>query len=99
MKTTIVAENLASILDAKYARDISLEDLKARNVILVGNPFGNPWVELFAQQLNFDFQIDATNSTHLIINRVPMGQEDATYRVYPGDPTKKVYATIALTGG
>lgn len=98
-KTAAIAEKLGRKLDVKYARDISLRDLKAGNAILVGDPWGNPWVELFSKQLNFDFQIDAATTTHLIVNRAPIGQEDSTYRVYPGDPTNRVYALIALTGG
>ena len=98
-KTTSVADKIARKLDVKFARDISLRDLKAGNVILVGGPSGNPWVELFSAQLNFDFQIDANNSAQIIANRAPLGQEEAVYRAYPGDPTNRAYAVIALTNG
>jgi hypothetical protein len=98
VKTATMAEKMARKLDVRYARDISLRDLKAGNVILVGGPGGNPWVELFSQQLNFDFQI-ASASGPFIVNREPIGQEDATYQIYPGNPTNKAYAIIALTGG
>ena len=98
VKTAAIAEKLGRKLDVKYARDISLRDLKAGNAILVGGPAGNPWVELFSQQLNFDFQVIAITGP-LIVNREPVGQEEASYRAYQGDPTHKAYAVIALTGG
>ena len=99
VKTVSVAERLGRKLDVKYARDISLTDLKAGNAILVGDPYGNPWVELYSKQLNFDVQTDATTVTTLVVNHAPLGQEEAAYRVYKGDPANKVYAMIALTGG
>jgi hypothetical protein len=100
VKTVSVAEKMGRKLDVKYARDISLGDLKLGNTILVGGPFGNPWVELFSKQLNFDFQVDATNGPHsLIVNRAPVGHEEPTYRTDPVDPTTKEYAIIALTAG
>lgn len=98
-KTAALAEKTGQKLDVKYAREISLSDLKAGNVILVGDPWDNPWVELFANQLNFEFRIDAASHTHLIANHAPLDQEEPVYRAYRGDPNKKAYAMIALTGG
>jgi len=99
VKTTAMAARLSRILDVRYSRDVTLDDLKAGNVILVGDPWGNPWVDLYARQLNFDFRIDAATSTHTVVNRAPAAPEQASYRVYPGDPDHKNYALIALTGG
>jgi hypothetical protein len=99
VKTTAMAGRLSRNLDVRYARDVTLDDLKAGNVILVGDPWGNPWVALFSQQLNFDFKIDAATSSHVVINRAPEAHEQASYQVYPGDPDHKNYALIALTGG
>jgi hypothetical protein len=99
VKTAFVAAKLGRKLDVKYARDATLRDLKAGNAILVGDPFGNPWVELYSDQLNFDFQIDAAAEVTQIVNHSPIGEEEAIYRVSKGDPTNKVYAMIALTTG
>ncbi len=99
VKTTAMAGRLSRTLDVRFARDVALDDLKTGNVILVGDPWGNPWVELFSKQLNFDFQIDAPTSSHMVVNHAPQGHEQASYRVYPADPDHKNYALIALTGG
>ncbi len=99
VKTTAMAGRLSRTLDVRFARDVTPDDLKAGNVILVGDPWGDPWVELFARQLNFEFQIDAATSTHLVVNHAPMAHEQASYQVYPADPRHRNYALIALTGG
>jgi hypothetical protein len=99
VKTTMEAGKLSRNLDVRYARDVTLDDLKTRNVVLVGDPWGNPWVELFSKHLNFDFQIDAATASHLIVNRTPEAHEQTGYRVYPNDPDHKNYALIALTRG
>ena len=98
VKTATLAQKLGRDIELRYARDISLRDLKAGNAILVGGPAGNPWVELFSKQLNFDFENDAANGS-LITNRAPIGHEETLYHPYTGDPTNKAYAIIALTGG
>jgi hypothetical protein len=99
VKTAVEAGSLARSLDVRYARDITLDDLKTRNVILVGDPWANPWVELFSKHLNFDFQADAAASSHLVLNRSPEAPEQSSYRVYPDDPDHKNYTLIALTRG
>jgi hypothetical protein len=99
MKTTAIAERLSRKLDFRFARDVTLDDLKVGNVILVGDPWGNPWTELFFKQLNFEFRIDAATASHVVINHGPIAQERANYTVYPADPNHKNYALIALTGG
>lgn len=99
VKTSSLAEKLSRPLEIKYARDISLQDLKSGNAILVGGPAGNPWVELYAKQLNFDFQIDEATYVSTLYNRAPEGHEEASYRAFPGDPKSRAYAIIALTRG
>lgn len=99
VRTMAAAGQLSRKLDVKYARDVTVDELKAQNIILVGDSWGNPWVELFSKQLNFEFQIDAPTSSHLIVNRAPAADEEASYRVYPDDPDHKNYALIALTRG
>ncbi len=37
----------------RYAREVTLDDLKQSNVILLGAVGSNPWVELFQKDLNF----------------------------------------------
>jgi hypothetical protein len=43
-------------LKVRYAREITLDDLKQSNVILLGSFHANPWVELFQKDMNFRFE-------------------------------------------
>lgn len=87
----------ASPLRIRYARDITPEDLKTGNIVLSGDPQGNPWVELFAPRLNFRFTMDPTAAIHIVRNVAPRAGELAEYRSFGGDPEHHAYALIALT--
>ena len=41
------AQHYGRPIKVQYARDMHMEDLKSSNVILVGGPHANPWLELF----------------------------------------------------
>jgi hypothetical protein len=84
-------------LQIKYARDISTDELKNGNLILSGDPQGNPWVSLFDKDLNFRFFMNSNASVHIIRNVHPLAGEQAEYRSSSGDPEHRAYALIALT--
>lgn len=92
-----LAVRRSSSLEIKYARDVDISDMKAGNMILIGDPEGNPWVELFAPSLNFQFHMDESHLAHVIDNVHPQGGEPARYLASSGDPEHRAYALIAFT--
>jgi hypothetical protein len=84
-------------LDVKYARDINMDNLKHGNLVLSGDPQGNPWVALFDKELNFRFSMDDASAIHIVQNMHPLPGEQAEYRSFPTDPQHRVYALIGLT--
>ncbi|MBW4028820.1 MAG: hypothetical protein HIU93_15745 [Acidobacteria bacterium] len=83
-------------LRVRYARDLKMGDLKAGNVILVGDPEGNPWVNLFSANLNFQFMMDEATAVHTIVNVHPRNGEQQVYLCSPSDPQRHAYALVAL---
>ena len=76
--TSVVALNIVSTLDQasrirqrtikiRYARGVTIEDLKNSNTILLGSSHTNPWVSLFNDRLNFELEytptVDQSSST------------------------------------
>ena len=63
----------------RYAREVTLDDLKQSNVILLGSIGANPWVELFQKDLNFRFEPQRNEDKIIIRNTHPMAGEKAFY--------------------
>lgn len=81
----------------RYAREVTLDDLKQSNVILLGSIDANPWVELFQKDLNFQFEPQPTEDKVIIRNTHPMAGEKAFYETNQADPGRTTFGVIAVT--
>jgi hypothetical protein len=83
--------------DIRFARDLHVDDLKSSNLVLVGAPQGNPWVELFDNNLNFRIVSDEVSRSLTVVNRAPLAGESEKYTYSAYDPSHRAYALISLT--
>jgi hypothetical protein len=74
-----IPEAASAHTQIRYARDLSLKELKDSNAILVGGMRANPWVELFSAPLGFDVDFDSATQHNVVRNRVPGPQEEPVY--------------------
>jgi hypothetical protein len=81
----------------RYAREVTLDDLKQSNVILLGSFDANPWVELFQKDLNFQFEPQQKEDKIIIRNLHPMPGEKAFYETNQADPARSTFGVIAVT--
>jgi hypothetical protein len=81
----------------RYAREVTLDDLKQSNVILLGSFDSNPWVELFQKDLNFQFEPQPKTDNVVIHNLRPIAGESAFYATDQTDPAKSTFGVIAVT--
>jgi hypothetical protein len=81
----------------RYAREVTLDDLKQSNVILLGSSDANPWVELFQKDLNFQFEYQSKTSTVIIHNLHPIAGEKSIYETDETDPAHSTFGVIAVT--
>jgi hypothetical protein len=81
----------------RYAREVTLDDLKQSNVILLGSIDSNPWVELFQKDLNFQFEPQPAEDKVIIRNIHPMPGEKAFYETNQTDPAHTTFGVIAVT--
>ncbi len=61
------------------ARDYSPALVKEDNIILIGARKSNPWVDLFAGNMNFSAEYDLARSLDYIENRTPAAGEQKAY--------------------
>jgi len=82
--------------EIRYARDLSISDAKEDNLILVGGPRANPWVELFSRHMNFYVDYDWKTRQNSVINKSPRNGEQALYAESSGDAARRVYGLISF---
>nr|WP_184220830.1 hypothetical protein [Granulicella aggregans] len=99
MRIARVPEAMPKHPEARYARDVRIDDLKSRNVILIGGVGANPWVSLFESQLNFTVNYDWKASRGYVRNKSPQKGEQASYEEAGGDGGRHNYGVLAFLSG
>jgi hypothetical protein len=87
---------IKSRFKVRYAREVTLDDIKQSNVILIGSLNSNPWAELFENELNFKFEYDPVVHGCIIQNQHPLSGEKARYQTDQNDPAYTTYGAIAV---
>jgi hypothetical protein len=81
----------------RYAREVTLDDLKQSNVILLGSFDSNPWVDLFQKDVNFQFEPQPKVDDVVIHNLHPMAGESEYYRTDQSDSARSTFGLIVVT--
>jgi hypothetical protein len=63
----------------RYARDLTLKELKESNAILIGGARSNPWVQLYIPITGFDVDYDYGTKHNVVRNRAMQAGEKAVY--------------------
>jgi hypothetical protein len=71
----------------RFARDLSVSEIKLNNVVLIGSARANPWVELFDGYGRFRVGYDAQARVNVVKNRDP-GPGEKPFYVEVGDATE-----------
>ena len=71
----------SSRLNLLFARDYSADLIKRDNVVLIGGQEANPWVDLFANQMNFTIAYSPAQDRSYVRNADPRPGEQAIYPV------------------
>ena len=97
-------KKLAGPLDTQIvltsARDLDRRDLERGNYVFVGSPTSNPWVSLFASQLNFQEVEEGIGGKMYFLNKKPLPGEQNVYQgLAETGAGGQDYATISLLPG
>lgn len=80
----------------RYAREVSLDELKHSNVILFGSSDANPWTELFQMGSNFRFEYESRGIDDMIIRNLhPRNGEKSVYATDRTDPAHTTFGLLA----
>jgi hypothetical protein len=78
---------------------LTMKDFEKDNAVLISGPYGDPWVQLYDRDLNFQIETDGTRSAH-IVNRNPRGAEKQEYYNFMDRSNTTVcYARVAYLPG
>ena len=91
----LALDPVSSKFRLQFAREYSPDSMKLDNVILIGGPKSNPWVDLFEGQLNFDVGYDPLTSRNFVINKHPIDKEQAEYEGQTGPSLVFGYSVVA----
>ena len=86
-------------VETRNARVLRIDDLKSRNVILIGGLGANPWIGLFSNRLNFEVNYDWKNSEGYVLNKHPAQGEAQVYREKSIDGIRHSYGVLAFLPG
>lgn len=79
----------------EFAREYNADSIKRNNTILIGSRKSNPWVDLFADQMNFRIEYNPELNQSFVKNLSPRSGEQPEYAA-PTDPYASVgYSIIA----
>ena len=78
----------------RFPRDLTLDDLKSGNTILLGSITSNPWAELSDASADFRVVANQDMSQAWIVNLHPQPGESATYQSHWNEPAHTSYALV-----
>lgn len=90
----------SSALTVMAADRLTPKDFERDNAVLISGPVGNPWVQMFDQNLNFQVELFRVNLPAHIVNRRPKAGEPPTFVNYVDTSKRTVcYARLAYLPG
>jgi hypothetical protein len=98
VEVAALAREASQTISVRGARDVQFADLRnGNNFIFVGSPRSNPWVSIFADQLDFRFVFDPQAHSEYLVNARPRPNEPNKYvPTAIGGSTGDSFAIIAL---
>ena len=81
----------------RFAREITLDDLKNSNAILIGAPNYDPWIQLFEKHLDIIMHYNGEENSISVIDKAPRKGELPFYKWSETDLSRAGYGAIILT--
>jgi hypothetical protein len=82
-------------VEIRNARELSMSDARERDLVLIGGSRANPWVNLFAQRMNFRVDFDSATRQNRVTNKAPLKGESTFYAEDAGEH-RLVYGLVAF---
>jgi len=79
----------------QFARDLSFRQAKSENLILLGTPASNPWIQLFESNMTLHWEYDSVEKVYYPVDTT-LPDQKMQYKAVDNSKTRDGYATIAL---
>ena len=86
-------------VEIRFARNLTLSDMKEANLVLIGGERSNPWTELFERQTRFHVNYDVPTKTNTVVDLAPQKGAAATYAERTTGTDRIVYGVVAFLPG
>ena len=80
----------------QHAAEVRASDIGNGNLLLIGDPVGNPWMELITPDLNFQVFFDNVKHVMAVRNREPKAGEAPQYSYTSTSNRSQGFAVIAM---
>jgi hypothetical protein len=86
----------ARMITVQHASEVRTPEFRASNILLIGTPAANPWIDLVNSEFNFQVFLDGVKSVAAIRNREPRSGEQAQYSSQTASNRAVEFAHIAM---
>lgn len=81
----------------QFAREVTFQQAKLDNLVLLGTPSSNPWIQLFQGALTINWAFDPASDTYYPIDSATPGNATG-YKPVNGSKIHDGYATVSYLG-
>jgi len=95
-KMAQIAAGLHCAASLQFARDLTFRQVKSGNVVLLGNPQSNPWIQPFESRASIEWILDPENHMYYPRDKQAPAARSDQFRAVGDDSHPRVgYATIS----
>ena len=92
-------ESTNARVEVRFARNLTLTDMKEANLILIGGERANPWTELFERPTRFHVNFDVAAKSNTVIDLAPEKGSTGVYAERTTNAERIVYGVVAYLPG
>ncbi|HKR28242.1 MAG TPA: hypothetical protein VJS11_12340 [Acidobacteriaceae bacterium] len=91
-----IAADLHASATVQFARDLNFRQVKSGNVVLLGNPQSNPWIQAFDPRVSIGWLFDPQNQIYYPYDKQAPSTQRDQFRAAGDDSHPRIgYATIS----
>jgi hypothetical protein len=91
-----IATTMRSKAQVQFARDVSFRQVKLSNLVLLGNPESDPWIQLFENDLSLQWRFDPDSKTSYPVDISTPADQNKFRAAAENSKTREGYATVSF---
>jgi hypothetical protein len=94
-----LAQSHHAQVEVRYARDMVLSETRHANLILIGGPRANPWVQLFTNRVDYQLDDQPADGQDFVNVQEPRSEERNRYKAEVNGNETYSLAVVAFVSG